>query len=216
MEFASEMVVKSAIAGYRVEEVPTTLKKDGRSRPPHLRTWRDGWRHLRFLLIFSPRWLYTIPGIALLLVGLAGIGFTFSGPTAVTGRIQIDVHAYVFFVFSAILGAQFLMFGGLARRVAGIYNIDPLRGGVLHRGIGRFMTLEHSLLPALAGLVLGAAGCWYCFAQWEHSGFAPMAYGALLKPFILSLAALVVSVQLVATMFFAAALQEYTAHKADD
>ena len=70
MEFASEMVVKATLARQRVVEVPTTLSPDGRSRPPHLRSWRDGWRHLRFLLLFSPRWLFLIPGIALLAIGL--------------------------------------------------------------------------------------------------------------------------------------------------
>ena len=90
----------------------------------------------------------------------------------------------------------------------------PIRGRALERGLGRFATLEFSLVPALVGLLAGAAGCCYCFAEWQSSGFAPMQYGALLKPFILSLAALVVAVQLVATTFFAFALQEYERHKA--
>src|SRR5580692_10043341 len=70
MEFASEMIVKAALAQQKITEVPTTLAKDGRSRPPHLNTWRDGWRHLRFLLLFSPRWLFFYPGLALLVIGL--------------------------------------------------------------------------------------------------------------------------------------------------
>ena len=213
MEFASEMVVKSSIAGLRIEEVPTTLVKDGRSRPPHLRTWRDGWRHLRFLLIFSPRFLYMIPGLCLVAGGLVGMAVTYSGPAFITNTVVIDVHAYVFFVFAALLGVQFLMFGVLMRRVAGIYNIKPADGS-LHRGIARFATLEYSLGAALLGLLLGSYGAFRCFAEWQSTGFAPMAYGALLKPFILSLAVLVVSVQLVATAFFAASLQEYTTHKA--
>lgn len=213
MEFASEMVVKSSIAGMRIEEVPTTLVKDGRSRPPHLRTWRDGWRHLRFLLVFSPRYLYLIPGLVLIATGLIGIAATYSGPAVITDSVVIDVHAYVFFVFAALLGAQFLMFGVLMRRVAGMYNIKPAAGSFLLRGITRFATLEYSLAAALVGLVVGLAGSFYCFGQWQATGYAPMAYGALLKPFILSLATLVVSVQLVATAFFATSLQEYTAHK---
>jgi glycosyltransferase involved in cell wall biosynthesis len=213
MEFASEMVVKSAIAGLRVEEVPTTLQKDGRSRPPHLRTWRDGWRHLRFLLIFSPRWLYVIPGLLLVALGVVGTALTFGGPAAITETIQIDVHSYVFFVFAAILGVQFLMFGVLTRRIAGMYNIKPRNANALLSGIDRFATLEYSLVPALLGLAGGVAGAAYCFGEWQSTGYAPMAYGHMLKPFILSLAAIVVSVQLVATAFFAASLQEYTLHK---
>ena len=214
MEFASEMVVKSAIAQLRIEEVPTTLKKDGRSRPPHLRTWRDGWRHLRFLLVFSPRFLYMLPGLALVLVGLGGVAATYGGPATIAEGVVLDVHAYVAFVFMALLGAQFLMFGVLMRRVAGMYNIKPSSGAV-QRGIARFASLEWSLGLALLGIVAGGAGAISCFGQWQGSGFAPMAYGALLKPFILSLGVLVVSVQLVATAFFAASLQEYTAHKVD-
>jgi glycosyltransferase involved in cell wall biosynthesis len=214
MEFASEMVVKSAIAKLRIEEVPTTLRKDGRSRPPHLRTWRDGWRHLRFLLVFSPRFLYMLPGLALVLTGLLGISATYGGPATISEGVVLDVHAYVAFVFMSLLGAQFLMFGVLMRRVAGMYNIKPAVGTV-QRGIARFATLEWSLGLALLGIIAGGAGAISCFGQWQGSGFAPMAYGALLKPFILSLGVLVVSVQLVATSFFAASLQEYTAHKVD-
>ena len=213
MEFASEMVVKSAIAGLQIEEVPTTLAKDGRSRPPHLRTWRDGWRHLRFLLIFSPRFLYVLPGLLLTAVGVTGTAATYAGPAWVAGDIGLDIHSYVFFVFCALLGAQFLMFGVLARRLAGIFRIKPLRPGRTHAGIQRFATLEYSLGLAVIGLVLGLGGGYYCFAEWQASGFAPMAYGALLKPFILSLASIVASVQLAATGFFAAALQEYTVHR---
>jgi glycosyltransferase involved in cell wall biosynthesis len=214
MEFASEMVVKSAIANLRIEEVPTTLKKDGRSRPPHLRTWRDGWRHLRFLLVFSPRFLYMLPGTALVLLGLGGIAATYGGPATIAQGVVLDVHAYVAFVFMALLGAQFLMFGVLMRRVAGMYNIKPAHSAV-QRGIARFASLEWSLGLALLGIVAGGVGAVSCFGQWQVSGFAPMAYGAMLKPFILSLSVLVVSVQLVATAFFAASLQEYTAHKVD-
>ena len=112
MEFASEMVVKSAIAELRVEEVPIRLHKDGRSRPPHLRTWRDGWRHLRFLLIFSPRFLYLLPGLVLLVTGVAGIVLTYGGPLEVASGVVLDIHSYAFFVFSALLGVQFATYAG--------------------------------------------------------------------------------------------------------
>jgi len=77
MEFASEMIVRSALSGYRIAEVPTTLNKDGRSRAPHLRTWRDGWRHLSFLLMYSPRWLFFYPGVALVLFGILATALIF-------------------------------------------------------------------------------------------------------------------------------------------
>jgi hypothetical protein len=214
MEFASEMVVKSAIAGLRVEEVPTTLQKDGRSRPPHLRTWRDGWRHLRFLLIFSPRFLYLLPGFVLLLLGAVGIAVTYGGPLEVAGGVVLDIHSYAFFVFSALLGAQFLMFGVLSRKMAGLYGIRPELQG-LRGSMNRFATLEYSLAFALVGLVAGVGGALYCLDEWRDSGYAAMRYGALLKPFLLSLASVVASIQLIATFFFAASLQEYGEHRVD-
>lgn len=213
MEFASEMVVKAAIAGYRVEEVPTTLQKDGRSRPPHLRTWRDGWRHLRFLLVFSPRFLYLIPGAAAVTIGSVGIAATYGGPAVLAHGVVLDVHAYVAFVFMALLGAQFLTFGVMMRRIAGMYGIKP-DSGLLLKAIRLFATLEWSLALSAAGLVGGAYGALHCFLAWQGTGFAPMAYGALLKPFILSLAVVVVSVQLIASAFFATSMEEYTAHRA--
>ena len=91
MEFASEMVVKATLAGQRVTEVPTTLSKDGRSRPPHLRSWRDGWRHLRFLLLFSPRWLFLYPGLALLVVGSAVTTALYFSPLRIGGA-GLDIH----------------------------------------------------------------------------------------------------------------------------
>src|SRR6202042_2802529 len=94
MEFASEMVVKSSLANLRLSEVPTTLSPDGRSRPPHLRTWRDGWRHLRFLLLFSPRWLFLIPGATLLAVGMVLSVAVLPGPL-VLGGITLDVNTLV-------------------------------------------------------------------------------------------------------------------------
>jgi glycosyltransferase involved in cell wall biosynthesis len=213
MEFASEMVVKSAIAGLRVEEVPTTLRKDGRSRPPHLRTWPDGWRHLRFLLIFSPRYLYLVPGLILFLGGVLGVAWTYSGPVKIGSEVVLDIHSYAFFIFSTLLGAQFLMFGILTRRLAGLYRIKPQRDGVAYRLIERFATLEYSLLFALVGLLAGVAGGLYCFLTWQSTGFAAMAYGSLLKPFLLSLTSVVISIQMLATFFFAASLEAYGDHR---
>ncbi len=92
MEFASEMIVKAALDGQRIEEVPTTLRPDGRSRPPHLRTWRDGWRHLRFLLIFSPRYLYQVPGLVMLVAGILGALLLVGGPRQIASSITLDIH----------------------------------------------------------------------------------------------------------------------------
>lgn len=109
MEFASEMVVKATIQRLRITEVPTTLSPDGRSRPPHLRSWRDGWRHLRFLLLFSPRFLFLFPGFLLAGVGLATIAWLLPGPQMV-GSVSFDVNTLLFASAAVIIGAKLILF----------------------------------------------------------------------------------------------------------
>ena len=105
MEFASEMVVKATLLGLRIAEVPTTLSPDGRSRPPHLRSWRDGWRHLRFMLLFSPRWLFLYPGLLLMLAGL-GVGGWLLPEERQLGETTLDVHTLAYAALSVLLGFQ--------------------------------------------------------------------------------------------------------------
>lgn len=212
MEFASEMVVKSALARYRVEEVPTRLRKDGRSRPPHLRTWRDGWRHLRFLLMFSPRYLYVLPGSTLSMIGAIGAMLLYRGPWHVSHGVTLDVHSYVFFVFLTVIGAQFLLFGVIARSIASTFQIKP-HGGMLQRGISKLVALESLLLAALALLLAGIGGAWHCFAAWQHTGFSGLVYGEFLKPFIASLAAVLLAAQIMASAFFASSIVVFSRHQ---
>src|SRR5512143_4102694 len=110
MEYASEMVVKAALFGLAIAEIPVTLRKDGRTRPPHLRTWRDGWRHLRFLLLYSPRWLYLAPGVALVLLGAALILWLLPGPRAL-GRATLDVHTMLAGAAMVLVGAAAIFSG---------------------------------------------------------------------------------------------------------
>ena len=109
MEFAHEMVVRSALSGYRIVEIPTTLRPDGRNRPPHLRTWRDGWRTLRFLLLYSPRWLFLYPGAVLIVLGLAGSAWLLQGPQFIRG-VGLDVHTLLYAFVSVLLGFQLVAF----------------------------------------------------------------------------------------------------------
>ena len=124
MEFASEMVVRSALANYRMTEVPTTLAKDGRSRPPHLRTWRDGWRHLRFLLIYSPRWLFLYPGLVLLAFGLAGVLLLFSGDMRL-GASTLGINTFIAACMAVLIGVQSITFAAVARRYATLRGLLP-------------------------------------------------------------------------------------------
>ncbi len=126
MEFASEMVVKAALAGQHVTEVPTTLAKDGRSRPPHLHTWRDGWRHLRFLLLFSPRWLFFLPGLFLLVAGLV-IGAIVAPHPFKVGSVTFDVDTLVGASAMVVIGFQSVLFWLFTQVYAGC-------GGLLARG----------------------------------------------------------------------------------
>ena len=122
MEFASEMVVHSALAGLAIREVPTTLSPDGRSRPPHLRTWRDGWRHLRFLLLFSPRWLFLYPGLLIMALGAVLVFTLLPGPMPLTQHVTLDIHSIVVGCLAVLIGAQCLSFGIIARRFAASFR----------------------------------------------------------------------------------------------
>jgi hypothetical protein len=110
MEWASEMVIKSRLAGLKMTEVPVTLHKDGRNRPPHLRRWRDGWRHLRFMLLHSPNWLFTTPGALLVAAGAAGEAILGRGMVRV-GDAVVDVHSLLVMAFLLILGMQMIFTG---------------------------------------------------------------------------------------------------------
>src|SRR4029077_14633262 len=125
MEFASEMVVRVAMSGLLVKEVPTTLRPDGRTRTPHLKTWRDGWRHLKFLLMYSPRWLFMIPGAAFVVVGSVLAGITFFGPLQFANNIELDRNTFIFSCFMIALGVQVITFGGISRYYAAITGMLP-------------------------------------------------------------------------------------------
>ena len=126
MEFASEMIVKATLAGWRIAEVPTTLSPTGRSRRPHLRSWRDGWRHLRFLLMMSPRWLMLYPGGCLIAIGVAAQIAIARGPIVVSG-IGFDIHTMLYAGRAVVLGVQLVLFSVLARAIGVLKNVLPMR-----------------------------------------------------------------------------------------
>ena len=153
MEFASEVVVKSTLGGLRVSEVPTTLDKDGRSRPPHLRSWRDGWRHLRFLLIFSPRWLFLIPGAVAFFLGLLGTLFLSFGPI-VLGDIGFDVSSQVYLAALTVVGYQSVLFAILTKIYAQHEGFRIPRSRNFDR-LERRISLESGALVGLALFLVG-------------------------------------------------------------
>ena len=171
MEFASELVVKAALAGWRITEVPTTLSPDGRGRPPHLRTWRDGWRHLRFLLLFSPRWLFLYPGLALLTLGIVFTALLYLAPLHVLGA-GLDIHSMLYASAGALLGMQLCLFALFARVSAQNTGLLPRRPG-LDRLL-RALTLERGLLLGLTVAACGLVWSGAAFWQWREAGFGAL------------------------------------------
>ena len=171
MEFASEMVVRASLAHLRIAEVPTTLRPDGRSRAPHLRTWRDGWRHLRFLLAFSPRWLLYYPSMAFQFIGLAGVLWLALGPRKV-GGVGFDIHSMLAFATMFVLGVQGLGLAVVARSYAA--HLGLLAPSIrIDRILARF-SLERGLVLGGLFLVVGA-GCFVAaLTSWGAVGFGAL------------------------------------------
>jgi len=172
MEFASEMVVKSTLGGLRVSEVPTTLKKDGRSRPPHLRSWRDGWRHLRFLLIFSPRWLFLIPGAVAFTLGVLGSIFISFGPIVV-GSVGFDVSSQIYFAALAVVGYQSVLFALLTKIYAQHEGFRIPRSRNFER-LEKRISLESGALVGLGLFIVGLIIAAVQFAEWAAVGFGAL------------------------------------------
>lgn len=172
MEFASEMVVKSTLGGLRVSEVPTTLKKDGRSRPPHLRSWRDGWRHLRFLLIFSPRWLFLIPGAVAFVLGLVGSVFISFGPLVI-GSVGFDVSSQIYIAALAVVGYQSVLFALLTKIYAQHEGFRIPRSRNFEK-LEKRVSLESGALVGLGVFVVGVVIAVAQFSSWASNGFGPL------------------------------------------
>ncbi len=199
MEFASEMVVKASIHRLRISEVPITLYPDGRSRPPHLRSWRDGWRHLRFLLLFSPKWLFLYPGFILWALGVVGMGWLLPEARTV-GNVTFDIHTLYYAALATVVGYQSMQFWSFAT-VYGV-NIGIARHGRSYRAIEKLYSLEVGLiggaLLVIAGLVLGVAAV----GTWEMQEFGPLMPSRTLRFVITSGTAILLGLQTVYGTFF--------------
>ena len=199
MEFASEMVVKASLLRMRVSEVPTSLSPDGRSHPPHLRTWHDGWRHLRFLLMYSPRWLFLYPGIASVVVGLAACFWLMPGPRRV-GEIVFDFHTLAYGFGSILVGFQLLAFAVFTKVFAiteGLLPEDPR----LNR-LFEYIKLETGLVLGGLCVVLGIAGSLFALSTWARSSFGPITSENILRIVLFSVFALILGPQVIFSSFF--------------
>jgi glycosyltransferase involved in cell wall biosynthesis len=171
MEFASEMVVKATLNKLNIVEVPTTLSPDGRSRAPHLRTWRDGWRHLRFLLLYSPRWLFLYPGMVLFLVGLVLGGVLLAGPIQI-GEHALDVSALVYAMAAVLIGFQAILFAAFSRAFVANEGLMPPSPGM--QKAFKVLNLERGLIIGLLLLIVGVGLAIYGFIHWGSSDFGAL------------------------------------------
>ena len=203
MEFASEMVVKATMRGLRIAEVPTTLSPDGRSRPPHLRSWRDGWRHLRFLLIFCPRWLFFYPGALLFALGALVMALLLPGPVSL-GAVTLDVHSLLYASGAVVMGFQAMQFWVFARLYGAVTGLLP-EAERLNRALSRF-GLEAALLLAGAIFLLGLALGGWSLAQWGARDFGTLQGAGVMRMAIASVTAMLIGLQLAFGAFFLALL----------
>lgn len=204
MEFASEMIVKATLAGLRVSEVPTTLSPDGRDRPPHLRSFRDGWRHLRFLLLHCPRWLFLYPGLLLLSAGAVVQALLFPGPL-VLGSVAFDVHTMLFAAAASVLGAQAALFWALG-------NVAAVRIGVLPRLPSSLqwtnnVRLEYGLIVGAVIVVVGIGWGLVAILTWAEVGFSAVDPSRVMRSAIPSTTLMILGVQVLIASFFLSLLR---------
>jgi glycosyltransferase involved in cell wall biosynthesis len=195
MEFASEMVVKATLAKMKIAEVPTTLSPDGRTRSPHLRSFRDGWRHLRFLLLYSPRWLFLYPGIALMIIGAIVTILLLPGPKA-----ALDIHTILFAVAAIIIGFQSVAFAVLTKTYAVQEKLIPMDARL--KDWMNKITLETGLFIGGGMLLAGIAGAIYSFIIWQEGTFQVLGVTQTMRIVILSVAFLSIGVQIIIFSFF--------------
>jgi glycosyltransferase involved in cell wall biosynthesis len=199
MEFASEMVIEAQLKGMKIAEVPTVLNRDGRSHSPHLRPYRDGWRHLRFMLMHSPRWLFLYPGCFLFVLGLAASAWLLPGPRRI-GSIGLDVHTLLYAFVSVLLGFQLAAFAIFTKVFAiseGLLPEDPR----LTRAF-RYITLETGLAAGGLLIALGIGGSILAVSGWAKESFGSLDPEHMLRLVMPAVFSLTLGVQIVCSSFF--------------
>lgn len=204
MEFASEMVVKATIFNLKITEVATTLSPDGRSRPPHLRTWRDGWRHLRFLLIYSPRWLFLIPGVFLMLFGFILSVLIIQKPFEIIGNINLDTNTLLYAGAFMIVGFQAFIFGIFTRAYAVQAGFLP-QNDQLIKWLD-IVSLEKGLIAGLIIFFAGIFGTIHSLTLWNEVHFGRLDYPSILRIVIPSVVAIILGLQTILSSFFISVL----------
>ena len=208
MEFASEMVIKATLDRMKIVEVPTTLSPDGRSRPPHLRPYRDGWRHLRFMLLYSPNWLFMFPGLALMLVGLTGTALleldTIQLSHASLGHARLGLDTLIYLAFMSVCGYQSVLFAVLSRIFAVQEHLYPASPGYKH--VFRYINLERGLIVGTLIALSGFAAAVYALLMWRNAGFGELNIEHVARIVIPSGMAITLGIETVLFSFFLSTL----------
>ena len=199
MEFASEMVIKASVARLRIAEVPTTLSPDGRGRPPHLNSWRDGWRHLRLLLLFSPRWLFLYPGLTVFLLGLLAMAWLLPAQRQFMGA-SLDIHSLLYASLGVVLGFQTVFFWVFAKIYGMRERIVPRDESFIR--LLTLLTLERGLVAGLIMILGGAALSVLAIGGWIGSDFGPLSPSQTMRVAIPATTLLMLGVQAVYATFF--------------
>lgn len=203
MEYASEMVVKSTLYGFKIAEVPTTLKKDGRSHAPHLHTWSDGWRHLKFLLMHSPKWLFLYPGSVLLVLGLALMIALIIGPFSI-GNVGFGVHTMLYSSAMILLGVNMIMFSKFTEgyaRSTGFIPVKPVGR------FGKFLTVEKGILLGVILFIIGIVCSVMAVSVWAKNSYGVLEPDKMMRLTIPAFTAIVLGIQMVLSSFFIGILQ---------
>lgn len=209
MEFASEMVIKASICGLRIEEVPTTLSPDGRSRPPHLRSWRDGWRHLKLLLVYAPHWLFYYPGLALFGIGLLLFAALLGGPVSI-GTVTFDIAALILASALILTGHQLACFYGLARLFAVRFKLLP--SSARFERVAAWAGIDKACQVGGLLLVSGIISAIASITYWGLAGWGDLDPSIIVRPALLAVISAALGVQVITTGFLWALMSQ----KVDD
>jgi hypothetical protein len=200
MEFASEMIVKASLFQLKIGEVPTTLSKDGRSRKPYLRTWQDGWRNLRFYLMYSPKWLFYIPGISLFVLGMILMLLTIVNPYEIIKGVHLDANTLLFGGVFIVIGFSCITLGLFTRTYATEEGFLPRNK--FDGKIEKIFTLESGIMIGMFIFFCGIAGSLYSFYIWQQAKFGNLDYKAILRIVVPSATLILLGTQLSFSSFF--------------
>jgi glycosyltransferase involved in cell wall biosynthesis len=195
MEFASEMVIKASLARLEIAEVPTTLSPDGRQRAPHMRPWRDGWRHLRFMLLRSPQWLFLYPGLVVAVLGLLGAALLTWQPIRISDALTLDINALLYFSIAAIVGVQVTYFGLFAMALARKMQLQLTHGSP--HSLLRLASQEGAIAAGACMVLAGIGGAIYAVFQWRNASFGNLVPSDMMRITIPAVTSLAIGTQIV-------------------